>query len=180
MGHTTVVKKTFGAPSLSKDKRKRKQEQFRPVSRNYIVLYCVFCILGHSTSDYYVPSQTRYKALGYIHTKNRHRLIKEKKEHLTRALVGGLAPLQTFRYISRTAAPIVTKLSVPFRASILHIVTENFSKGYDRLPARDVKVMSCSAAFGPKKGFAGRTVRPTALKIQKNVQNIQGVELLGL
>ena len=91
-----------------------------------------------------------------------------------------LAPLQTFRYISRTAVPIVTKLSVPSRASILHIVTKHFSKGYDRLPANDVRVTSCSAVFGPKKGFAGRAVRPTALKIQKNVQDIKGVELLGL
>ena len=44
----------------------------------------------------------------------------------------------------------------------------------------DVRVTSCSAVFGPKKGFAGRAVRPTALKIQKNVQDIKGVELLGL
>ena len=29
-----------------------------------------------------------------------------------------LAPLQTFQYISRTAAPFVTKLAVHFRASI--------------------------------------------------------------
>ena len=39
-----------------------------------------------------------------------------------------LAPLQTFRYISRTAGLIVTKLSVPSRASILHIVTKFFLK----------------------------------------------------
>ena len=31
-----------------------------------------------------------------------------------------------------------------------------------------------------KKGFAGRAVRPTALKIQKYVQDIKGVELLEL
>ena len=31
-----------------------------------------------------------------------------------------------------------------------------------------------------KKGFAGRAVRPTALKIQKNVQDIKGVKLLGV
>ena len=90
---------------------------------------------------------------------------------LTRDLVGGgyfLPPLQTFRYISRTAAPIVTKLSVPSRTSILHIVTKNFSKGYDRLAGNDVRVTSCSAVFDPKKGFAGRAVRPIALQIQKN------------
>ena len=34
--------------------------------------------------------------------------------------------------------------------------------------------------FRPKKGFTGKVVRPTALKIQKNVQDIKGVELLGL
>ena len=34
--------------------------------------------------------------------------------------------------------------------------------------------------FRPKKGFARRAVMRTALKIQKNVQDIQGVELLGL
>ena len=91
-----------------------------------------------------------------------------------------LAPLQTFQYISRTAAPIVTKLAVPSRASILHIVTKCFSKGYDRLPANDVRVTSCSAVFGPKKGFAGRAVRPTTLEIQKNVSDIKGVESKGL
>ena len=94
--------------------------------------------------------------------------------------MGGLAPLQTFQYISRTAAPIVTKLAVPSRASILHMVTKHFSKGYDRLRANDVRVRSCSAVFGPKKGFAGRAVRPTALKIQKNARDIKDVELLGL
>ena len=59
-------------------------------------------------------------------------------------------------------------------------MTKIFSKGYDTLPANDVRVTSCSAVFGPKKGFAGRAVRPTDLKIQKNVQDIKGVELLGL
>ena len=88
-------------------------------------------------------------------------------------------PLHTSRYIFRTPAPIVTKLSVSSRSSILHIVTKNFSKGYDTLPANDVRVTSCSAVFGPKKGFAGRAVGP-ALKIQKNAQDIKGVELLGL
>ena len=57
---------------------------------------------------------------------------------------------------------------------------KNISKGNHRLPANDVRVTSCSAVFGPKKGFAGRAVRPTALKIQKNVSHIKGVELLGL
>ena len=31
-----------------------------------------------------------------------------------------------------------------------------------------------------KKGFAGRAVRPTALKIQKNTQDIKDVEILRL
>ena len=48
------------------------------------------------------------------------------------------------------------------------------------MPANDVRVTSCSSVFGPKKGFAGRAVRPTALRIQKNVLDIKGVELLGL
>ena len=73
-----------------------------------------------------------------------------------------------------------TQLTVPSRASILHIVTKKISKGYDSFPANDVRVTSCSALFGPKKGFAARAVRPTALKIQKNVQDIKGVELLEL
>ena len=60
------------------------------------------------------------------------------------------------------------------------MVTKIFSKGYDRLPANDVRVTSCSAVFGPKKDFAGRAVRPTALKIQKNVRDIKYVEWLGL
>ena len=59
-------------------------------------------------------------------------------------------------------------------------MTKNVSKGYVRLPANDVRVTSCSAVFGPKKDFAGRAVRPTALKIQKNVKDINGVELIGL
>ena len=48
------------------------------------------------------------------------------------------------------------------------------------MPSNDVRVTSCSAVFGPKKGFAGRAVRPKALKIPKNAQDIRGVELLGL
>ena len=51
---------------------------------------------------------------------------------LTRALLGGAflapPPLQTFQYISRTAARIVTKLAVPSWALILHIVTKHFPK----------------------------------------------------
>ena len=75
--------------------------------------------------------------------------------------------------------PIVTKLSVPSRASILHIVTKTFSKGYDKLPANDVRVTSRSAVFDPKKGFAGRAVRPTALKIQKKRLRYKSCRIIG-
>ena len=92
---------------------------------------------------------------------------------------GFFSPLQTFRYISRTAAPIVTKLSVPSRVSILHIVTKHFSKGYDRLPGNDVRVTSCSAVFGPLPGFAARAVRPTALKIQKKRSRHKRCKMIG-
>ena len=80
---------------------------------------------------------------------------------LTRALVEGafLAPLQTSRYISRTAARIVTKLSVPSRTSILHIVTKCILKGYDMLSANDGRVMSCSAVFGAKNRFRGKSCK---------------------
>ena len=46
----------------------------------------------------------------------------------------------------------------------------------DRLAGNDVRVTSCSAVFDPKKGFAGRAVRPIALQIQKNDTDIKAVE----
>ena len=59
-------------------------------------------------------------------------------------------------------------------------MTKNFSKGYDRLAGNDVRVTSCSAVFDPKKGFAGRAVRPIALQIQKNDKDIKAVDWTGL
>ena len=46
---------------------------------------------------------------------------------------------------------------------------KNCSRAYDRLATNDVRVTSCSAIFDAKKGFAGRALMPTVLKIEKIV-----------
>ena len=80
-----------------------------------------------------------------------------------------------------TSKPLKNVAEYPPGHQFHTLWTKIFAKGYDRLPANDVRVRSCSVVFGQKKkGFAGRAVRPTALKIQKNVQDIKCVELIGV
>ena len=53
---------------------------------------------------------------------------------------------------------------------LLHIVSKNCSRAHDRLATNDVRMKSCSAIFDAKKGFEGRALMPTVLKIEKNNQ----------
>ena len=39
---------------------------------------------------------------------------------------------------------------------------------YDKLATNYVRVTSCSVIFDAKKGFAGKAIMPTVLKIAKN------------
>ena len=59
---------------------------------------------------------------------------------------GGLfrPPLSFFRDNSRNNGRIVTKFCIPSPASILHVVSKNCDPSYDRSPANDVTVTSCS------------------------------------
>ena len=82
-------------------------------------------------------------------------------------------PLWSFRNISKTAASIVAKLSVPSRTFLLHIVYIYCSRACDRLATNDVRVTSCSAIFDAKKSFAGRALMPTVLKIEKKIAKVK-------
>ena len=58
---------------------------------------------------------------------------------------------------------------LPSCTFLLHIVSKNCSRAYERLATSDVRVTSCSAIFDVKKGFAGRALMPTVLKIKKKI-----------
>ena len=73
---------------------------------------------------------------------------------------GGLfgALLSFFRDNSRNNRRIVTKLSGPYLTSILHIISKMCDLTYDRSPANDVNVTSCSPDLGGKNGFTASAV----------------------
>ena len=73
--------------------------------------------------------------------------------NLTRARLGGRGggyqdPLAFFQYLPNE--DINKKLSVPFGASLLHVIRERKFRTYNRLAGNDVRVASCPDDFDAK------------------------------